>query len=372
MSKELDSILSDIISSLEENIEYVDNLSDPNKFPSYTSFVFSRIFDKFVTLIFNYRRVKAFLTSVTVRNLNDNLRNKELEERLKAESDLEMTSSILRPLYEMYLEILSIKLSFTKVKDGQNGDALELFCHTLYISNYVQDKTMQLNFCKDFYDCQPIYLINSVKELSPIMNTLRQDFSKKNLPLLYTIRNKLLEVMRKNDTKERYLLGMDYLTSYVMLSRKNHFSYSNIITPQFKNDMFLNWCLILFISAYLEISEFLHFEPIRKDELFKFKVSLSEKVSEAEQNNISIGNYVIFEFGIAEVKNKNDLTIQIEFVVSNQFQRGIEDVIPKVYVQKEVSPEIFKSTFEKYYSCYKDLYLDEDYEKLHNDLMRGL
>lgn len=363
------SILKQVISSLEQNLNYIENINDHSKIESYKDFIFSRIFDKLSTLGINYIRILLIIDNFKIKDSENISSSTILNQKYSNESDVELITSILRPLFELYLELKSYKLTLSKLKDLD--EAIELVSHIIYLEDSTSYNEMKLNVSKDFYNCEPLYLKMVSENNKKGVNELRIDLTKKNIPLLKNIRNKFLDVVKNNNKQERLLLGMDYLTSYAFLSKKTHFSYSNVISDGIGKKMLLNWSLVLFIGIYRDITELLKFEDnFSKTLVDEFEI-LNRNLDSDNLNNITIGNYGLFDFGIAKIVNKENLNLHIEFVASNCFERGTKDIVPKIFLQKEVTEEFFNITHTKYYDENKILYIDSDYEKMHFDLMKN-
>ncbi|OJV67805.1 MAG: hypothetical protein BGO42_17435 [Flavobacterium sp. 40-81] len=135
-------------------------------------------------------------------------------------------------------------------------------------------------------------------------------------------------------------------------------------------EMLLNWSLLLIVGIYRDIKELLKFE----DELSKTFTDVFEILNENLEidsfNRVTIGNYGVFDFGIAKIVNKDNLNLHLEYIASNNFEKGTFDVIPKIFLQKEITEDFFKITHGKYYNESKVLYNDENYEKLYLDLIK--
>ncbi len=366
--KQIIDVIKQIVSSIENNIEYVENINDYSKITSFKDFIFSRIFDKISTLGINYIRTLLVLDTIKFNDSENLISNINLNKKYKEEADIEFITSILRPLYELYLELKSFKLSFTKLKENSN-EGIEFLLHLVYLEDRFRNDEMKLSVSKDFYNCEPLHYKNQNEALRKEINDVRIKLTQKNISLLKSTKNKLLDVIKQNDKYEKILLGKDYLTSYAFLSKKTHFSYSNVIGSQMTSEYMLYWCLFLFISIYGDISEILKFkEKIINDFSDIFEI-LNHDLETEKLNTISIDNVVLFDFGIAKVIGKDNQSVVIEYIASNNFEKGTQDKIPNIFVQKEISENDFINIHKKYYDEPQNIYRDNKYEKMYMEIM---
>lgn len=363
--------IKEIISSIETNLNYIENINDYNKISSFKDYIFSRIFDKLSTLGVNYIRVLSILDIIKISDCEEISANKKFSSKFKEEADVEITSGILRPLFELYLELKSFKLSLSKLdKEKVNDDAFELLMNLVYLEDRFSYDEMKLNVSKDFYNSEPLYYKQSSNNNKKEINNFRIKLSQKNLPLLKNTRNKLLDVVKHNNKKERVLLGLDYLTSYAFLSKKTHFSYSNIIGGSMNPKMMLDWSLLLFVGIYGDISILLKFEDKITAHFSDIFETLNSDIKTESLNVSTIGNIAVFDFGIGKIIGKENLNLNIKYIASNNFERDTVDIVPKIFMQKEVKENDFLKIHEKYYKEFKQIYNDMNYEKMYLDLMK--
>lgn len=357
-----------ILFSIEKNINYIENINDYNKISSFRDFIFSRIFDKLSTLGINYIRILSILDVIRINDCENILTKAELNSKFQDEAEVELIASILRPLFELYLELKSFNLTFAKL-NNETDEAIELLLQLVYLGDRFNYDELKLNVSKDFYNCEPLYYKKVSEDNRKTINSFRSQLTQKNLSLLKNTKSKLLDVIKGNSKQERLLLGMDYLTSYAFLSKKNHFSYSNVIVSTLTPKTLLDWSLLLIVGIYRDISKILKFEDNITKTFTDVFNTLNTDLNTENLNNVAIGNIAIFDFGIGKIIGKENQNLKIEYIASNNFEKGVEDVIPKVFMQKEIIENDFNKILRKYYKVPQTLYTDENYEKLYLDLM---
>lgn len=357
-----------ILFSIEKNMNYIENINDYNKISSFRDFIFSRIFDKLSTLGINYIRILSILDVIRINDCENILTKAELNSKFQDEAEVELIASILRPLFELYLELKSFNLTFAKL-NNETDEAIELLLQLVYLGDRFNYDELKLNVSKDFYNCEPLYYKKVSEDNRKTINSFRSQLTQKNLSLLKNTKSKLLDVIKGNSKQERLLLGMDYLTSYAFLSKKNHFSYSNVIVSTLTPKTLLDWSLLLIVGIYRDISKILKFEDNITKTFTDVFNTLNTDLNTENLNNVAIGNIAIFDFGIGKIIGKENQNLKIEYIASNNFEKGVEDVIPKVFMQKEIIENDFNKILRKYYKVPQTLYTDENYEKLYLDLM---
>lgn len=362
-------VIKGIIESVENNINYIENINNYDKINSFRDFIFSRIFDKLSTLGINYIRTLLILDNVKIRDCETLVSNSKLNTKYTEEADIEYVASVLRPLFELYLELKSFKLSFSKLKEEDKDDSIEILLQLVYLEDRFRFDEMKFNVSKDFYDCEPLYYKQSSETYRKEISGFRAKFSQSKISLLKNTRNKLLDVIKQNNKQEKLLLGKDYLTTYAFFSKKTHFSYSNVIGGNLGIENMLLWTLFLYIGIYLDIREILKFkDKISNDFREVFKI-LNTDLQDKNSNHSIVGNIAVFDFGIGKIIKKEGLNIGIEYIASNNFEKGVIDTVPTVFIQKEISEIDFKNIHDKYYTGFNNLYSDENYEKMYFELM---
>lgn len=351
-----------IINSLKNSVNYNKISNNHESFSSFKDYIFSRYLDKLTSQAANYIRIDWILNTLNFKELDEfiNEENKNLDE----ESKIELLSSILRPLTEIYLDLKCIEINETNFKlDVENS------CQLLYYDSVTEFYQLKLSISKEIYDCEPKYFKLWSETNKGELNTIKKELSSLDILLLKNVRNKYKGILKHYGKTERMILGFDYLTHYAVLSKKTHFSYTNIPYTNISAKTYLIWCLLYFLMIYNSIMNLLQ----KKDDTYiGLKPVIEQFVasSSVRENNIyEVDSIVLMEFGIAQIVEIKDFTYKVCYKLSNCFKVGELDAIPKIFIIGKIEKSMFEATLTKYNVNSYNKIIAEEYEKLYKELL---
>jgi hypothetical protein len=351
-----------LLNNLKQNTRFLPVVNDHTRIDSFADYIFSRYCEKLTLIAANYVRLDWMIDTLNFEEIkaiqSDN------PEQLKTESELEMVAAILRPLTEIYLEIKSIEYTVTKFDLD-----LESCCQMLYYDSVSELFNLKLSISRDIYNCEPKYFKQWSDISSKEINEIKQKLSAANIPILKNIKNKYRTILENFGNTERLILGYDYLTHYATLSKRTHFSYTNVL-PSMSPKHYLHWCLAYYLMIYESTMKLLHRSDQLYEEIKPIVSVFMEKSAKAEMMNYKIGDYVFMDFGVAIVKDIKLLTYEIEYVVSNCFNTGETDAIPRIFITGNVEKTFLEITTRKYYPTDKEIYQDDNFEPFYMEIMQ--
>jgi len=282
---------------------------------------------------------------------------------LNDESKIELISIILRPLIEIYLEIKSIELCKDKL-----DLLIEDSCNLLYCDSLVQFLGLKKTISKEVYNCEPKYLKIWNEWAKKEFQKTKQQLSEKNVILLKNTKNKYKGVLEGFGKSERRLLGYDYLRHYSMLSKKTHFSYTNVPFSFLKPNVYLSWSMLYILHIYQDIMKMIDSTDVILEVVSKLIEEYKNNIQESNEHQFKNGDYIFIEYGVAKICKIDDLTFDIEYLTSNIFKTGDTDQIPRIFITGKVNKEFYNQTMSKYYSEKKELYNDENFQPFYLEM----
>lgn len=353
-------IVISLINSIRDTLEYLPMVNDHNKIESFKNYIFSRFVDKLTSISVNYVKIEWMVNTLKFKEI-DNIKIGD-NSRLQDESHVELIATILRPLTEIFLELKSIELSREKFEID-----IETCCQILYFDSINQTISLKRSISQDIYDCDPKYFKIWNDTNSKEFNRIRQQLSDKNIFLLQNVKNKYKNVLQNCGEIERLILGYDYFSHYAIISKKAHFSYTNIPKSQFKPTVYLTWCLFYIVVIYENLMRLSN----KSDLIYEAGKSLFEHIKNMSQV-IDIqyveGDIIMIEFGIAKIEKIKGLTFEIIYLYSNCFKKNEKDAIPRIFVFGKVNQDFLHKTANDILPADQIIYEGEKYDRFYNEI----
>jgi len=338
MKTDVINILKTLIKEINTLVPLIDSKVNIDTISSHKDFYFSRCNEKLVSSIFNYMRLDILNQKITCSGIESIIKDNHNLEYLEKESLIDLTSAILRPTLELFLELKIIYIG-AKINIKNKDNFIEKSCYASNLINKYQLNKQVLQNCSSFYECKPKYLKEYITQFKAPVEEIRTSLNNKNIILFSNYEKKIKFVLDNSNEYEKLILGKDYLTLYGFLSKRIHFSKdTNFTKSQFPVKHYLNWI----VAFSLEIFELIFWFY---DKEFKIDMQIDEQLKILKEvnyikniNNIySINDIVILEFGIAKIKEINDSTVKIIYIYTNCLKiDDIDDIddVPITFIQK--------------------------------------
>ncbi|TGM01035.1 hypothetical protein EHQ86_18590 [Leptospira yasudae] len=321
---------------LEDTIEYLPIRNDLANIRCFKDYFLSRCFEKVATVSISFVKHFTFEKKVKLTEIKEAIARSEILSNCADESSIVTLSFLLRNLIEIYVDLRLIEIE----------PDIELACKELIWHTYIEERRRILDNSKTFYKKEPPSFSKYKDET--------KEYYKKSTKSNYNqnFKIKLSKVFELADHLEVRTLGTDYFNLYSFLSKKSHFSYTNILTKSTNQDVYSVWIVLLFGKICIKMFELLKSPNLAISSLPEIITKLEREFVGEGDLAIKIGSYVRTEFGFGVTSNIQNLgseqkLIEFRYLHSIFLGEGFQDVVPAPLVNI-ITEEMIDDLFVKH------------------------